>query len=533
MRLLQTGPPQDYVWRFTEQWMIGSLSNYTYLMSLNLLSGRSFNDLSQYPVLPWVLADYSSPTLDLANPQTFRDLSKPIGALNDPSNFSNPFYVLHYLVRVEPFTSLHISLCDHKFDSVSRTFSSISHEFNTDFRELIPEFFTFPEFLINSNGFDLGSGIDDVILPPWAGGSAHAFIARHRTALESSYVSAHLPAWIDLMFGFRSLFAVAHTARTVLPRAPVGSLHRRELFHLQTAPRFLTLAGDGFVIVSGSAVVVRFTRGAQSLTGLGSVRGFVGTRPKACALCGYRLATTSLLDDTVHVFEIGPRALMHSAVVRQRFAPIAALTHAGGTFLLAAARDSSLTLWDLEDTRQPLFRTSPHRAAVVDVDVAPELRLIASVDDSGNCALSLMPSGRLGRVFQVSAEGIVESVLIFTGGFVAVLASRESPSGKSSVVEVFGIDATRISGVRFDAEVCAWQKAEFTGAVECLVVALADRSFMVLEMPLLGVRGTVMTPETVVNIAVDGVRNAVIVAERDGAVAVFHFEESVGSGRGD
>lgn len=32
-------------------------------------------------VMPWVVADYSSPTLDLSDPATYRDLSKPIGAL--------------------------------------------------------------------------------------------------------------------------------------------------------------------------------------------------------------------------------------------------------------------------------------------------------------------------------------------------------------------------------------------------------------------------------------------------------------------
>ena len=36
----------------------------------------------QWPVFPWVLADYTSPTLDLHSPASFRDLSKPIGALN-------------------------------------------------------------------------------------------------------------------------------------------------------------------------------------------------------------------------------------------------------------------------------------------------------------------------------------------------------------------------------------------------------------------------------------------------------------------
>lgn len=32
--------------------------------------------------MPWVVADYSSPTLDLSDPGTYRDLSKPIGALS-------------------------------------------------------------------------------------------------------------------------------------------------------------------------------------------------------------------------------------------------------------------------------------------------------------------------------------------------------------------------------------------------------------------------------------------------------------------
>ena len=32
--------------------------------------------------MPWVLADYSSPRLELNDPAGFRDLSRPIGALN-------------------------------------------------------------------------------------------------------------------------------------------------------------------------------------------------------------------------------------------------------------------------------------------------------------------------------------------------------------------------------------------------------------------------------------------------------------------
>lgn len=45
------------------QWQRGLLSNYQYLLHLNNLADRSCNDLSQYPIFPWVLNDYSSAQL--------------------------------------------------------------------------------------------------------------------------------------------------------------------------------------------------------------------------------------------------------------------------------------------------------------------------------------------------------------------------------------------------------------------------------------------------------------------------------------
>ena len=64
-------------------WLEGKISNFEYLMDLNTTSGRSFNDLTQYPVFPWILADYTSSTLDLTKASTFRDLAKPLGAMTE------------------------------------------------------------------------------------------------------------------------------------------------------------------------------------------------------------------------------------------------------------------------------------------------------------------------------------------------------------------------------------------------------------------------------------------------------------------
>jgi Beige/BEACH domain/PH domain associated with Beige/BEACH len=68
----------------TEKWANWQISNFEYLMHLNFASGRSFSDLAQYPILPWVLNDYSSKCIDLNSKSVYRDLSKNMGSLGKP-----------------------------------------------------------------------------------------------------------------------------------------------------------------------------------------------------------------------------------------------------------------------------------------------------------------------------------------------------------------------------------------------------------------------------------------------------------------
>lgn len=91
-------------------------------MHLNHAGNRSFSDLSQYPIFPWIIKDYESTVIDLTNKNTYRDLSQPIGALqpkrlkefldrykemSEPkflygTHYSTPGYVIGYLVRKFP-----------------------------------------------------------------------------------------------------------------------------------------------------------------------------------------------------------------------------------------------------------------------------------------------------------------------------------------------------------------------------------------------------------------------------------------------
>lgn len=225
--------------KITEEWVYGKISNFEYLMYLNIFSGRSFNDASQYPIFPWILSDYTSEILDLNDSKSYRDLSIPIGATTkerldelkekfnelkecgiEPFLYSsgpvNPLSVYLWLIRLEPFTTQHIEIQGGRFDYASRLFRSFKDTFEfvttniNDYRELIPEFFFEPEVLVNINSFDLGKTdegcVGNVNLPPWAGNDEKApynFIHLHRKALESDYVSKNLHKWIDLIWGYK------------------------------------------------------------------------------------------------------------------------------------------------------------------------------------------------------------------------------------------------------------------------------------------------------------------------------------------
>jgi hypothetical protein len=213
------------------------------------MAGRSFNDITQYPVFPWILSDYSSDTIDLSNPNVFRKLELPIGALNPirlqefldrynnsfdddtipfmyGTHYSSAGVVLHYMVRQEPFSTLAINLQGGRFDCPDRVFFDMNrtwfncNQSNSDVKEMIPELFCCPEALLNTNRLPLGNLqeegklVDNVVLPPWAA-NAFEFIRLNRAALESDYVSEHLPAWIDLIFGYKQTRPHAEAAYNV------------------------------------------------------------------------------------------------------------------------------------------------------------------------------------------------------------------------------------------------------------------------------------------------------------------------------
>ena len=151
-------------------------------------------------MFPWVLSDYTSEKLDLNDPKSFRDLSKPIGALTEErlqrlkqrcqemkasttsfsnsshenneltsgpmflygSHYSTPAFVLFYLVRMYPEWQL--CLQNGRFDHPNRLFYSIADTWknclsiDSDVKELIPEFYDTNGFVERTYNEELISG---------------------------------------------------------------------------------------------------------------------------------------------------------------------------------------------------------------------------------------------------------------------------------------------------------------------------------------------------------------------------------------
>ena len=166
-------------------------------------------DLMQYPVYPYIVAKYNIASLDLRLTANYRNLAKPIaiqrpekeekfienyrfleesyriacsvgqesdqqaslisafGHQSKPYHFaslySNSGTVLHYLIRMLPYTRMFLDYQDSSFDCADRTFHNVetaywlsSFESTSDFKELVPEFYYLHEFLSNKQRFDFG-----------------------------------------------------------------------------------------------------------------------------------------------------------------------------------------------------------------------------------------------------------------------------------------------------------------------------------------------------------------------------------------
>ena len=247
-------------------WVNMNISTYEYINYLNLFGGRSFNDFSIYPIMPWVINVYNVNLSSFLNrDDPYRDLSKTMLSLDSgvwqrlcdsisssetnrlpQYGFINPAKCTLMMIRQDPFYQMMKDL-QGRLEDRNRSFLSVDVLFQTSkaegHHELTPEWFSFPRFLVNTNNYQLTNegDKDDVKLPEWAStnldnplAKALRFIELNRAALESRIVSKTINQWFDLIYGINRTNQTTGNPFTTLvcpeyvPENEIERVQRRE-----------------------------------------------------------------------------------------------------------------------------------------------------------------------------------------------------------------------------------------------------------------------------------------------------------------
>ena len=252
---------QKEIKNIVSQFRNGKISNYDYLLYLNKYSTRTYNDLSQYPVFPWLFLKFKNFDKTDEKSDYLRNLKYPLSAQTEAQrikcieeyktelnnireneeeeqengekeypchfrlHYSNSAYIYYYLMRLNPYCQDMIKLQNYQNENPNRIFSSyknIEYFFKKgiDNRELIPDFFCSFEFLINLNCCFFGEVKnvrmnDDFILEldikdknknvmiPYV---LHLYA--YKKLLNSIFISKKLHEWVDIIFGKTQLLDV-------------------------------------------------------------------------------------------------------------------------------------------------------------------------------------------------------------------------------------------------------------------------------------------------------------------------------------
>ena len=244
--------------KITNEWQEAQLTTYEYLLFLNKFATRTYNDINQYPVFPWIIrkyilskgsegklikTEYRNFNYPMASQieerreealQRFKDEEQndEIFPIHYGTHYSTSSYIYYYLMREEPFTTLLIKLQGNKLENPDRMFFSMNDtlfilEGGHDNREYIPDLICKTEPFINLNCVDLGKKgnglrVDDFNIYIYEeNGISYEnmllkynnylisdyvnYILKENIVLNSSKIANEIIHWFDLVFGVMQL----------------------------------------------------------------------------------------------------------------------------------------------------------------------------------------------------------------------------------------------------------------------------------------------------------------------------------------
>ena len=237
----------------------GNISNYNYLLYLNKISSRTYNDLTQYPVFPWIILKINT-LYELTNnigkncknnnkkrdeDDSLRDMNYPVSMqkkekreieiykyLEDKSkhpfhlgtHYSTSSYIFYYLMRMNPYGENLIKLQNYKQENPNRMFLSFKDtQFvlnqSNDNRELIPDIYCYIDYMCNLNCSFFGIRTNSWLVDDFFISKLNEkldenlnlistyveSLYRHKKILNDIETTKKLDKWVDIIFGKKQL----------------------------------------------------------------------------------------------------------------------------------------------------------------------------------------------------------------------------------------------------------------------------------------------------------------------------------------
>ena len=249
--IFNTNNNKDNIKSLVNSFQKGKKLTYEYLLYLNKYSTRTYNDLSQYPVFPWLVKKHNKIpelfpllgnkdiTIDFIREMKYpislqteekRDeLKKSFNKYNDSSecvlgtHYSTSAYIYFYLMRINPYGQSLIKLQKYKYEDPNRMFNSFKEmeeilESNNDNRELIPDIFCYIDYFCNLNCCYYGMRSDGELVDDFFPLNKDAssqyfnnissfvdFLFYINKLLNNNYMTKNIMNWVDIIFGVNQL----------------------------------------------------------------------------------------------------------------------------------------------------------------------------------------------------------------------------------------------------------------------------------------------------------------------------------------
>jgi hypothetical protein len=478
MKMLPNAQPKKLA-TLTNDWKCHAISTFEYLLQINKHSGRSFNNASEYPIFPWVIRDFESSTLNIENPDIYRDFSKALelssGVHMDQTNaWSSPLLVLGHLYG------------EQRVSSVRNMWNALLTK-PMDFREIAPEFFFFAELLFTR----------DVELPKWAH-SAFDFVYWHRKALESEITSRKIHEWIDFVFGTNQkrerldsppdsriglptiIFTHRHPkrgkprfpAKSLVFRLDLGSLIFAHVF--ETTEKSIALTS----IDSHGAFTVSYIHLRDSEDGgekISCKAHNVDWADPRLAIVGVTDKVLISLGETV-VYDRGeispfPR---HSRCIA-----------ANKRWVVVPTSESLISAFRTCDLKSPLWNLPYYRDGIVATCVSSKFHAYVLATKSSELLICPLERGSSPIIVQLEPCRVKKMAITPSWGFITVYYEKRMGTKVGYGIALYSINGTRLKGVSVTDEVIAMTVWSSRAGFDWIAVAVRSGSVLCAEAYLL------------------------------------------------